>query len=39
MYSLLVLLLTGTFLTFWFVPSSGRVVYDGVATSRSRGWS
>ena len=29
MYSLVVLLLTGTFLTFWFVPSAGRVVYDG----------
>ena len=26
---LIILLLTGTFLTFWFVPSSGQVVYDG----------
>ncbi|KQX64451.1 ubiquinol-cytochrome c reductase cytochrome b subunit [Angustibacter sp. Root456] len=29
MYSLIVLLLTGTFLTFWFVPSAGHVIYDG----------
>ena len=29
LYSLLVLLLTGTFLTVWFVPSSGKVVYHG----------
>jgi quinol---cytochrome-c reductase cytochrome b subunit len=29
MYSLFVCLLTGTFLTFWFVPSAGEVVYDG----------
>ena len=29
LYSLLVLLVTGTFLTVWFVPSSARVVYDG----------
>ncbi|WP_344135074.1 ubiquinol-cytochrome c reductase cytochrome b subunit [Pedococcus bigeumensis] len=29
LYSLLVLLITGTFLTVWFVPSAGRVVYDG----------
>jgi ubiquinol-cytochrome c reductase cytochrome b subunit len=29
MYSLVILLLTGTFLTFWFVPSSGLVPYDG----------
>ena len=29
LYSLLVLLITGTFLTVWFVPSSGHVVYDG----------
>ncbi len=29
MYSLLILLVTGTFLTFWFVPSAGRVVYNG----------
>src|SRR6476646_1147734 len=29
MYSLIILLLTGTFLTFWFVPSAGHVVYNG----------
>ncbi|HEY3534789.1 MAG TPA: cytochrome b, partial [Pedococcus sp.] len=29
MYSLIICLLTGTFLTFWFVPSAGQVVYDG----------
>jgi ubiquinol-cytochrome c reductase cytochrome b subunit len=29
MYSLVILLLTGTFLTFWFVPSQGMVPYDG----------
>ncbi|WP_157581252.1 ubiquinol-cytochrome c reductase cytochrome b subunit [Phycicoccus sp. Root563] len=29
LYSLLVLLVTGTFLTVWFVPSSGTVVYGG----------
>ena len=29
MYSLVILLLTGTFLTFWYVPSAGSVVYDG----------
>ncbi len=29
MYSLIILLLTGTFLTFWFVPSAGEVVYNG----------
>jgi ubiquinol-cytochrome c reductase cytochrome b subunit len=29
MYSLIILLLTGTFLTFWFVPSAGHTVYDG----------
>jgi ubiquinol-cytochrome c reductase cytochrome b subunit len=29
LYSLVVLLLTGTFLTFWFVPSMGQVVYQG----------
>ncbi len=28
LYSLVVLLLTGTFLTFWFVPSMGQVVYQ-----------
>jgi len=29
MYSLIICLLTGAFLTFWFVPSAGQVVYDG----------
>lgn len=29
MYSLVILLLTGTFLTFWYVPSAGHTVYDG----------
>ncbi|HET7475856.1 MAG TPA: ubiquinol-cytochrome c reductase cytochrome b subunit [Dermatophilaceae bacterium] len=29
MFSLVVVLVTGTFLTFWFVPSAGEVVYDG----------
>ena len=29
MYSLIICLLSGTFLTFWFVPSAGQVVYDG----------
>ena len=29
MFSLVILLLTGTFLTFWFVPSAGQVVYNG----------
>jgi ubiquinol-cytochrome c reductase cytochrome b subunit len=29
MYSLIVCLLTGAFLTFWFVPSATPVVYDG----------
>lgn len=29
MYSLIICLLTGAFLTFWFVPSAGHVVYDG----------
>jgi len=29
MYSLIVCLLTGAFLTFWFVPSMGQTVYDG----------
>ena len=29
MFSLVVLLLTGTFLTFWFVPSAGQVIYNG----------
>ncbi|NHN55956.1 ubiquinol-cytochrome c reductase cytochrome b subunit [Calidifontibacter sp. DB0510] len=29
MYSLIILLLTGTFLTFWFVPSMGETVYNG----------
>jgi ubiquinol-cytochrome c reductase cytochrome b subunit len=29
MYSMIVCLLSGTFLTFWFVPSAGQVVYEG----------
>lgn len=29
MYSLIICLLTGAFLTFWFVPSAGHTVYDG----------
>jgi ubiquinol-cytochrome c reductase cytochrome b subunit len=29
MFSLVILLVTGTFLTFWFVPSAGRVIYNG----------
>src|SRR5690606_12644338 len=29
LYSFIILLLTGTFLTFWFKPSMGHVVYDG----------
>ncbi len=29
MYSMIVALITGTFLTFWFVPSAGHVTYDG----------
>ena len=29
MFSLIVLLITGTFLTFWFVPSAGQVIYNG----------
>jgi ubiquinol-cytochrome c reductase cytochrome b subunit len=29
MYSMIICLITGTFLTFWYVPSAGQVVYDG----------
>ncbi len=29
MYSMIVVLITGTFLTFWFVPSMGEVTYNG----------
>jgi ubiquinol-cytochrome c reductase cytochrome b subunit len=29
MYSMIICLLTGAFLTFWFVPSAGHTVYDG----------
>jgi ubiquinol-cytochrome c reductase cytochrome b subunit len=29
LYSFVILLLTGVFLTFWFKPSMGEVVYDG----------
>jgi ubiquinol-cytochrome c reductase cytochrome b subunit len=32
MYSLVILLLTGTLLTFWFIPSVGQTVYDGEYT-------
>src|SRR6185312_11535716 len=29
LYSFIVLLLTGVFLTFFYIPSAGRVVYEG----------
>ncbi|WP_151524106.1 cytochrome bc1 complex cytochrome b subunit [Serinicoccus kebangsaanensis] len=29
MYSMIIALITGTFLTLWFVPSMGHVTYDG----------
>jgi ubiquinol-cytochrome c reductase cytochrome b subunit len=29
LFSFVVLLLSGTFLTFWYVPSQGEVIYDG----------
>ncbi|HEX2704773.1 MAG TPA: cytochrome b, partial [Candidatus Lustribacter sp.] len=29
MYSMIICLLTGAFLTFWFVPSAGQISYDG----------
>ena len=29
MYSMIICLLTGAFLTFWFVPSAGHTVYEG----------
>ncbi|MER6943038.1 cytochrome bc complex cytochrome b subunit [Nonomuraea sp. NPDC000554] len=29
LYSFVILLLTGTFLTFWFKPSMGHVIYEG----------
>ena len=29
MYSMLIALITGVFLTLWFVPSMGHIVYDG----------
>ncbi|MEI2764193.1 MAG: cytochrome bc complex cytochrome b subunit [Dermatophilaceae bacterium] len=29
MYSMIICLLTGVFLTFWFVPSAGLIPYDG----------
>ncbi|HEY8820462.1 MAG TPA: cytochrome b N-terminal domain-containing protein, partial [Dermatophilaceae bacterium] len=29
MFSLVIVLVTGTFLTFWFVPSAGEVIYNG----------
>ena len=36
MYSMIVCLLTGAFLTFWFVPSAGHVVYDGSLRAAAR---
>ncbi|GAB3890524.1 hypothetical protein GCM10027612_34870 [Microbispora bryophytorum subsp. camponoti] len=36
LYSFVILLLTGTFLTFWFKPSMGEIVYNGTyAPSRA----
>jgi ubiquinol-cytochrome c reductase cytochrome b subunit len=32
LYSLLMLLATRTFLTVWFVPSAGRLVYEAAGT-------
>jgi ubiquinol-cytochrome c reductase cytochrome b subunit len=32
LYSFIILLLTGTFLTFFYVPSVGRTTYDGIYT-------
>ncbi|MBK9476113.1 MAG: ubiquinol-cytochrome c reductase cytochrome b subunit [Tetrasphaera sp.] len=29
MYSMIICLLTGAFLTFWFVPSAGHTIYEG----------
>ena len=29
MYSMIICLLSGTFLTFWFVPSAGQIPYNG----------
>ena len=29
MFSLVIVLVTGVFLTFWFVPSAGQVIYNG----------
>jgi ubiquinol-cytochrome c reductase cytochrome b subunit len=29
LYSFIILLLSGTFLTFWFVPSQGEIIYKG----------
>ena len=29
MYSMIICLITGAFLTFWFIPSAGHTVYDG----------
>jgi len=29
MYSMIIALLTGVFLTFWFVPSAGHITYEG----------
>jgi ubiquinol-cytochrome c reductase cytochrome b subunit len=35
LYSFIILLLTGTFLTFFYVPSVGRTTYDGIYTPLS----
>ena len=32
MYSFIILLLSGTFLTFWFVPSQEELIYNGSYT-------
>ncbi|HMM95868.1 MAG: ubiquinol-cytochrome c reductase cytochrome b subunit [Micrococcales bacterium] len=29
MYSMIICLITGAFLTFWFIPSAGHTIYDG----------
>ncbi len=29
MYSMVICLITGTFLTFWYIPSAGHVIYEG----------
>jgi len=32
MYSMIIALISGTFLTLWFVPSAGHTIYDGAYT-------